>query len=161
MLQTPVGAGFIETMARPGGNATGFVQFEYSLSGKWLELLKQIVPQLTRVAVLRDAAIASGIGQFAIIEAAATPLGVEVSAINLSDAAVIERDITAFASAPNGGLILTASALSIVHGEQVVALAAKYKLPAVYYRSYFVDVGGLVSYGYDVLQQYRSVASHT
>jgi putative ABC transport system substrate-binding protein len=156
----PVGAGFVETMARPGGNATGFVQFEYGLSGKWLELLKQIVPQLTRVAVLRDPDIASGIGQFAIIEAAATPLGVEISAINLNDPAVIERAVTAFASAPNGGLILTASALSIAHGEQVIALAAKHKLPAVYYRSYFVDAGGLISYGYDVLQQYRSAAGY-
>jgi putative tryptophan/tyrosine transport system substrate-binding protein len=156
----PVGAGYVDTMARPGGNATGFVQFEYSLSGKWLELLKQISPSVTRVAVLRDPNIPSGIGQFAVIESTAPSLGVEVSAINVHDAGEIERAIAAFARAPNGGLILTASALAVAHGELIIALAAQYKLPAIYYRRYFVEKGGLVSYGYDVLQQFQGIAGY-
>src|SRR5437868_6160967 len=147
-------------MARPGGNATGFVQFEYGLSGNWLELLKQITPGVTRVAVLRDPNIASGIGQFAIIQSAASSLGVEASAINVRDTGEIERAIAAFARSPNGGLILTASALAVIHGELIVALAAQHKLPAVYYRRYFADKGGLISYGYDVLQQYRGAAGY-
>ena len=156
----PVGAGYVDTMARPGGNATGFVQFEYSLSGKWLELLKQIAPSVTRVAVLRDPNIPSGIGQFAVIEATAPSLGVEVSAIDVRDAGEIERAIAAFARAPNGSLILTASALAVAHGELIIALAAQYKLPAIYYRRYFVEEGGLVSYGYDVLQQFQGIAGY-
>jgi putative tryptophan/tyrosine transport system substrate-binding protein len=156
----PVGAGYVDTMSRPGGNATGFVQFEYSLSGKWLELLKQIAPSVTRVAVLRDPNLASGIGQFAVIESSAPTLGVEVSAINVRDAGEIERAIATFARAPNGGLILTASALAVTHGDLIVALAAQYKLPAVCYRRYFVEGGGLISYGYDVLQQFQSIASY-
>ena len=135
----PVGAGIVETMARPGGNATGFVQFEYSLSGKWLELLKQIAPSVTRVAVLRDPDIPSGIGQFAIIQSVAPPLGVEVSSINIRDADEIQRAVTAFARSPNGGLIITPSALAVAHREIIVSLAAKYGLPAVYYRRWFVD----------------------
>jgi putative ABC transport system substrate-binding protein len=156
----PVGAGFIETMARPGGNTTGLVQFEYSLSGKWLELLKQIAPSMTRVAVLRDQNITSGIGQFAVIEAAASSVGVEVSAIDVRDAEEIKRSIAAFARSPNGGLILTASALAVAYSELIIALSAQYKLPAIYFRRYFVDRGGLSSYGYDVLQQYRGLASY-
>jgi putative tryptophan/tyrosine transport system substrate-binding protein len=156
----PVGAGFIDSMARPGGNVTGFVQFEYTLSGKWLELLKQIAPGVTRAAVLRDPAITSGIGQFAVIQSAAPSVGVEVSAINVRDAGEIERAVTAFARSPNGGLILTASALAVAHRELIIALAAQHKLPAVYYRRYFVATGGLISYGYDVVQQYRSVAGY-
>ena len=156
----PVGAGIVETMARPGGNATGFVQFEYSLSGKWLELLKQIAPSLTRVAVLRDPDIPSGIGQFAIIQSVAPPLGVEVSSISIRDADQIERAVTAFARSPNGGLIITPSALAVAHREIIVSLAAKYRLPAVYYRRWFVDKGGLISYGYDALQQYRNAAGY-
>jgi putative ABC transport system substrate-binding protein len=156
----PVGAGFVDTMARPGGNATGFVQFEYSLSGKWLELLKQIAPGLTRAAILRDPNISSGIGQFAIIQSVAPSFGVEVGAINVRDAGEIERAVMAFARSPNGGLILTASALAVTHREIIVALAAQYKLPAVYFRRYFVDRGGLISYGYDVLQQYRGAAGY-
>jgi putative tryptophan/tyrosine transport system substrate-binding protein len=156
----PVGAGYVDTMARPGGNATGFVQFEYSFCGKWLELLKQIAPSITRVAVLRDPNITSGIGQFAVIQATAPSLGVEVSAIDVRDAKEIERAIAAFAHAPNGGLILTASALAVAHDELIIALAAQYKLPAVYFRRYFVEAGGLVSYGYDVLQQYRGAAGY-
>ena len=156
----PVGSGYVKTMARPGGNVTGFVQFDYSLSGKWPELLKQIAPNLTRAAVLRDANIPAGIGQFAIIEAVAPSLGLEVSAINELDADNIEREVTDFAALPNGGLIVTSSALSISHLELIVALAAKYKLPAVYYRRYYVDRGGLISYGSDILQQFRGPADY-
>lgn len=156
----PVGAGFVNTMARPGGNATGFVQFEYSLSGKWLELLKQIAPNVTRVAVLRDPNIASGIGQFAVIQAMAPAVGMEVSAISVADASEIERGITAFARSPNGGLILTASSLAAIHAEPIIDLALQHRLPAVYYRRYFAGKGGLISYGYDVLQQFRGAADY-
>jgi putative ABC transport system substrate-binding protein len=156
----PVGAGFVDTLARPGGNVTGFLQFEYSLSGKWLELLKQIAPGVTRAAVLRDPAITAGVGQFAIIQSVAPSVGVEVSAINMRDAGEIERAVTAFACSPNGGLILTASALAVVHGELIIALAARHKMPTVYYRRYYVDRGGLVSYGYDVIQHFRDAAGY-
>jgi putative ABC transport system substrate-binding protein len=156
----PVGAGWVETMARPGGNITGFIQFEYSLSGKWVELLKQIAPGVTRAAVLRDPDISSGIGQFAVIQAVAPSVGLEVTAINVRDAGEIERAVAAFARSPNGGLIVTGSALTLAHRELIVALAAQYKLPVVYYRRYFVDGGGLMSYGYDVLQQYLGAAGY-
>jgi ABC-type uncharacterized transport system substrate-binding protein len=156
----PVGAGFVDTMGRPGGNATGFVQFEYNLSGKWLELLKQVAPDVTRVAVLRDANIPSGIGQFAVIQAMAPAVGVEASAINVTDVGEIERGITAFARSPNGGLILTASALAVTHRELIIGLAAQHHLPGVYYRRIFAEKGGLISYGYDVLQQYRGAAGY-
>ena len=156
----PVGAGFVESMARPGGNVTGFVQFEYSLSAKWLELLKQIAPSVTRVAVLRDAAITSGIGQFAVIQSVAPSLGVDVTAINVRDAAEIERAVTAFARSSNGGLILTASALAAIHRELITSLAAKHKLPAIYYRRYFVTTGGLASYGPDVPDHFRRAAGY-
>jgi putative ABC transport system substrate-binding protein len=156
----PVGSGFVKTMARPGGNATGFVQFDYSLSVKWPELLKQIAPNVTRAAVLRDANIPAGIGQFAIIQAMAPSLGLEVSAINELDADNLERDVMDFAASPSGGLIVTASALSVSHLDLIVALAAKYKLPAVYYRRYYVDRGGLISYGYDVFQKFRGAADY-
>ena len=157
----PIGAGFIESMARPGGNATGFVQFEYTLSGKWLELLKEIAPSVTRTAVLRDPAITAGIGQFAVIQSVAPALGVEVTAINLRDAGGdIERAVTAFAGSPNGSLILTASVLSVTHRELIIALAAKHKLPAVYYRRGYAASGGFISYGYDILQQFRGAAGY-
>jgi putative ABC transport system substrate-binding protein len=157
----PVGAGFIESMARPGGNVTGFVAFEYTLSGKWLELLKEIAPSVTRTAVLRDpAGPTAGIGQLAVIQSVAPALGVDVRAINLRNAGDIERAITAFAGSPNGGLILTIGPSAVTHHELIIALAAKYKLPAVYYRRYFVASGGLISYGYDTLQQYRGVAGY-
>src|SRR5262245_7868889 len=155
----PVGAGFVDSLARPGGNATGFMQFEYSLSGKWLELLKQIAPGVTRVAVLRDRLVA-GIGQFAIIQSVASSVGVAVSAINLRDATETERAVTSFARSGNGGLILTSSALSLVHRELIIALAARHKLPAVYYRRYFVVSGGLISYGYDIVDQFRGGAGY-
>jgi len=156
----PVGAGFVESLARPGGNATGFMQFEYSLSGKLLELLKEIAPRVTRAAVLRDATITSGIGQFAVIQSVAPSLGTEVSAVNLRDAAEIERTVTAFARLGNGGLIVTSSALSVLHRQLIVALAARHKLPAVYYRRLFVTDGGLISYGSDVVSLYRLAAGY-
>ncbi len=156
----PVGAGFVKSLAHPGGNATGFTQFEYSLSAKWLELLKQIAPGVMRVAVLRDAAVTSGIGQFAVIQSVASSVGAEVSAIDVRDAGEIEVAIADFARSSNGGLILTASALAVVHRELVIALAARHKLPAVYYRRYFAASGGLVSYGYDIIQQFRGAAGY-
>jgi putative ABC transport system substrate-binding protein len=160
IVPDPVGSGFVDSLARPGGNATGFMQFEYSLTGKWLELLKQIAPNVTRVAVLRDPAIVSGIGQFAVIQSVAPSIGVDVNAINLRDAGEIERGVTAFARSANGGLILTSSALSARHRELIIALAARYKLPAVYSRRYFVTSGGLISYGVDFLDQYRLAAGY-
>jgi putative ABC transport system substrate-binding protein len=156
----PVGAGLIDSLSRPGGNATGFIQFEYSLSGKWLELLKQIAPGITRAAVIRDAAITSGIGQFAVIQSVAPSLGVEVSPVNVRDAGEIERALTAFAGFANGGLIVTGSALSNAHRELIVDLAARYKLPAVYYRRSFVSRGGLISYGPDFNDQLRRAAGY-
>jgi putative ABC transport system substrate-binding protein len=156
----PVGAGFVNSLARPGGNATGFMQYEYSLSGKWVELLKQIAPGTTRMTVLRDAALTSGVGQFAVIQSVAPSVGVEVSAVNLRDAGEIERAVTAFARSANGGLILTSSALSIVHRELIIALAARHKLPAVYYRRLYVTDGGLISYGPDTVDQYRQGARY-
>jgi len=143
----PVGAGFVDSLARPGGNATGFILFEYATSAKWLELLKQIAPGVTRVAVIRDPALTSGTGQFAAVQAVAPSLGVEVSPVNVRDAAEIERAITAFARSPNGGLILTGSALSQVHRQTIIALAARHKLPAIYYERYVLAEGGLISYG--------------
>jgi putative ABC transport system substrate-binding protein len=156
----PVGAGFVDSLARPGGNATGFMQFEYSLSGKWLELLKQLVPGVTRAAVLRDAAISSGIGQFGAIQSVAPSLGVELSPINVRDAGELERAVAAFARASNSGLIVTGSALSLLHRELIIALAARHKLPAVYFRRYFVTSGGLISYGYDLADQFRRAGGY-
>jgi putative ABC transport system substrate-binding protein len=156
----PVGAGFVETLARPGGNATGFMLYEYDFGGKWLELLKHIAPGVTRVAVLRDAAITSGIGQFAVIQSVATSVGVDVSAINVRDASEIEGEIADFARTSNGGLILTASALANAHRDLIIALAARHKLPAIYYRRHFVTSGGLISYGYDLVDQCRRAASY-
>jgi putative ABC transport system substrate-binding protein len=156
----PVGSGYVDSLARPGGNATGFITFEYALTAKWVELLKQIAPTVTRVAVLRDPAIAAGVGQVAVIQSVAPTVGVDVSVINMRDARQIEQDITRFASSPNGGLILTGSALAVVHQNLVIALAAQHKLPAVYYRRYFVTSGGLVSYGWNVDDQYRGAARY-
>jgi putative ABC transport system substrate-binding protein len=156
----PVGAGFVKSMARPGGNVTGFIQFEYSLSAKWLETLKEIAPGLTRAAVLRDATIASGIGQFAVIQSVASSLRVETSAIDVRDVDGIEADIADFARAGGGGLILTSSALAVVHRGLIIALAARHKLPAIFYRRGFADAGGLLSYGYDVVDQYRRTAGY-
>ena len=156
----PVGAGLVESLSRPGGNATGFLQFEYSLSGKWLELLKEIAPRVTRAAVLRDPAITAGIGQFAVIQSVAPSLGVEVVPISVQDAAEIERAVTAFARSGDRGLIVTASASAFVHRELIVALAARHKLPAVYFSRDFVTLGGLISYGADFIEQYRRAAGY-
>jgi len=155
----PVGAGFVESLARPGGNATGFTQFEYSLSGKWLEMLKEVAPGVTRVGVLREAGPA-GIGQWAIIQAVAQASGVELSPINLRDPSEIERAVTAFARAPSSGLIAVVSASSQFHRELIVSLAARHQLPAVYPYRFFVTGGGLMSYGPDLINQYRRAASY-
>jgi ABC-type uncharacterized transport system substrate-binding protein len=156
----PVGAGFVDSLARPGGNATGFISFEYSLSGKWLELLKEIAPGLTRVAVLRNAATPSGPGQFGVIQAVAPSLRVEVNPVNVRDAGEIERAVAAFARAPNGGLIVTASPAAQLHRELIISLAARHKLPAVYPFRYFAADGGLISYGPDQVDQYRQAAGY-
>ena len=156
----PVGAGFVASLARPGGNATGFTIFEYGMSGKWLELLKEIAPAVTRAAVLRDPAIASGIGQFAAIQAVAPSLGVELSPVDVRDAAEIERAVTAFARSGNGGLIVTASALATRYRDLIITLAARHKLPAVYGGRWFVTAGGLISYAPDYVDQYRRAAGY-
>jgi putative ABC transport system substrate-binding protein len=156
----PVGAGYAESLARPGGNATGFVSFEYNLSGKWVELLKQIAPGVTRAGVLRDAAITSGIGQFAVIQSVAPSVGVDMSPIGLRDAAEIERGVAALARFANGGLIVTASAATVFHRDLIITLAARYKLPAVYSRRLYVTSGGLISYGADILDQFRRAAGY-
>jgi putative ABC transport system substrate-binding protein len=144
-----VGAGYVDSLARPGGNATGFMQFEYSLGGKWVELLKQIAPGVMRAAVIRDQAISAGIGQFAAIQSIAPSFGIEVSPVNVNDIGDVERAIAAFARSSNGGLIVTAGALAMVHRDHIVRLAAQHKLPAVYNRRLFVTGGGLISYGPD------------
>ena len=156
----PVGSGLIDSLARPGGNATGFLLYEYSLGAKWLELLKQIAPNVTRVAVVRNAAIPSGSGQFGAIQAVAPSLKVDVSPVNLRESADLERDIAAFARAPNGGLILTGSGLAILHRDLIIALAARYKLPAIYYERFFAAAGGLLSYGSDRIELYRLAAGY-
>jgi putative tryptophan/tyrosine transport system substrate-binding protein len=160
IVPDPVGSGFVDSLSHPGGNATGFMQFEYGLSGKWLELLKQIAPNLTRAMVLWDPTITAGIGQFAIIQSAATSARIDLRPVNLRDAGEVERAIAAFARAPNGGLIVTASALSVVHRDLIIALAARSKLPAVYFERFFVVAGGLVSYGANFIDQYRSAAGY-
>ena len=160
IVPDPVGSGFVDSLSQPGGNATGFMQFEYGLSGKWLELLKEIAPGLTRAIVLWDPAITAGIGQFAIIQSVATSAGVDLKPVNLRDAGEVERAITAFARAPNGGLIVTASALSTVHRDLIIALAARHKLPAVYFERHFVAAGGLISYGANFVDQHRRAAGY-
>ena len=160
IVPDPVGAGFVESLARPGGNATGFIAFEYGLSSKWLELLKEIAPRVRRVAVLRDPALASGTGQFGAIQSVASSSGVELSPINVRDAAEIERAIAEFAGFQNGGLIVTANALVSAHRDLIVALAARHRLPAVYAARHFVSAGGLVSYGPDFVDQFRRAAGY-
>jgi putative ABC transport system substrate-binding protein len=155
----PVGSGLITSMARPGGNVTGFVIFEYALAAKWLELLKEIAPGVKRVAALRDATVASGIGQFAAIQAAGS-VDMELSAIDLRDAGEIERAIADFAQRPNGGLILTASQFGTNHPGPLAALAARHKLPAVYPFRYFAGAGGLISCGPDQLDEYSRAAAY-
>lgn len=156
----PVGAGFVRSLSRPGGNATGFTMFEYGMSAKWLELLKEIAPDVSRVAVLRDPAIASGIGQFGALQAAAPSLGVELSPVDVHDEREIERAITAFSRLPNGGLIVTAAPLATRHRGLIIALAARLKLPAVYASRHFITAGGLIYYGPDLIDQYRRTAGY-
>ena len=156
----PVGAGFVASLAQPGGNATGFTAFEYGVSGKWLELLKEVAPGVTRVAVLRDPAVASGIGQFAAVQAVAPSLGVELSPIDTRDAPEIERAVTVFARSGNSGLIVTPSPVASRHRELITALAARHNLPAVYAFRFYVTAGGLISYGPDTIDQYRRAAAY-
>jgi putative tryptophan/tyrosine transport system substrate-binding protein len=156
----PVAAGFVESLGRPGGNATGFMTVEHSMGGKWLELLKQIAPSVTRASVIRDATSPSGIGQFGAIQAVAPSLGVEVKPVNVRDAGEIERTVAASARSSNGGLIITASALAQRHRQLLITLAARHKMPAVYFDRSFVAAGGLISYGPDQVDQYRQAAGY-
>jgi putative ABC transport system substrate-binding protein len=156
----PVGAGFVDSLARPSGNATGFLAFDYSISAKWLELLKEITPGLARVGVIRNPSIPAAIGQFAVIQAAGPSLGVEVSALNVHDIAEIESVVTAFARGTNSGLIVTASVLAVRGRNLIIALAAKHKLPTAYYGRHFVDAGGLISYGPNWVDEYRRAAGY-
>jgi putative tryptophan/tyrosine transport system substrate-binding protein len=160
IVPDPVGAGYVRSLSRPGGNATGFAMFEYSLCGKWLGLLKEIAPSVTHAAVLRDPAFPAGIGQFAVIQSVASSVGVDVSPINNIDAAEIERDVAAFAGSANGGLILTASPLSALHRDLIIRLAARYKLPAVFNERSYIAAGGLVSYGPNFVDQFRRAADY-
>jgi putative tryptophan/tyrosine transport system substrate-binding protein len=156
----PVGAGFVTSMARPRGNATGFTAFEYSISGKWLDLLKEITPNLTRVAVLREPSLAAGIGQFAVIQSAASSSGVDVSAIDSRDAGEIERALSAFAHEPNGGVIIAASSSATTHRELIISLAMRYRLPNVYAFRYYPASGGLASYGPDSIAEFKRAAAY-
>jgi putative ABC transport system substrate-binding protein len=156
----PVGAGFVDSLARPGGNATGFTLSEYGMGGKWLEVLKEIAPSATRAAVLRDSAIAQGIGLWGAIQTAAPSFGIEVSPVNVRDAPEIERAVAVFARSPNGGLIVTGSGLAIIHRDLIIALAARHKLPAVYFQRHFVAAGGLISYGPDAIDPHRRAADY-
>ena len=156
----PVGAGFVDSLARPGGNLTGFALFEYSIGGKWLELLKEIAPTIRRVAVLRDVGIAAGSGQFGAIQAAASSLGLELRPVGVRDADEIERGISAFAPGPNDGLLVTASPLASVHREKIIALAARHRLPSLFAYRHFVAAGGLVAYGPDLFSPMPRAASY-
>jgi putative tryptophan/tyrosine transport system substrate-binding protein len=160
VVPDPVGSGYVKSLSRPGGNATGFMMFEYNLCGKWLELLKEIAPSVTHAAVLRDPTVAAGIGQFAVIQSVAPSVGIEVSPIDLRESAGIEPAIADFAQSPNGGLIVTANAIAPVHSNLIIAAAARYKLPAVYVQRPFVAAGGLMSYGPNFADQYRRAASY-
>jgi putative ABC transport system substrate-binding protein len=160
LVPDPVGAGFVESLARPGGNITGFLIFEYGIGAKWLELLKQVAPSVTRAAVLRDPAITAGIGLWGALQSVSPSFGVELRPVDVRDAGEIERALTAFASGPNGGLILTGSSGAILHRDLIIALAARHRLPAVYYERYFVAAGGLMSYGPDLPDQFRRAATY-
>src|SRR5215813_14188668 len=156
----PVGAGFVDSLARPGGNATGFSIFDYNIAGKWLELLKQIASGVSRAAVIRDPATPQGIGQFSAVQAVAPPLGLDVSPINASEPSEVERAITAFAQTPNSGLIVTGSNFAITHRELIIKLASQHKLPTVYPIRFFVPAGGLISYGPDAVDSHRHAAGY-
>jgi putative ABC transport system substrate-binding protein len=156
----PVGSGFVDSLAHPGGNSTGFLAFEYSLSGKWLELLKEIAPRVTRAAVLRDTASPAGNAQFGAIQAVAPSLGVEVSPVNMRDASELERAVAAFARSATDGLIVTGSPWATTHRNLIITLAARHKLPAIYYQRSLAAAGGLISYGPDFVDQYRGAAAY-
>ena len=156
----PVGAGYVDSLARPSGNATGFTTFEYGIGAKWLELLKEIAPSVTRAAVLRDPAVASGIGQFGAIQSVAPSFGVELRPVDVRDAPETERAVAAFARASDGGLIVTGSTLALVHRDLIVTLAARHKLPAVYFQRVFVTSGGLISYAPDQIDQFRRAGGY-
>ena len=156
----PVGAGFVESLSHPGGNATGFTNFEYGIGVKWLELLKEIAPGVTRAAVLRDPAIPAGIGEFGAIQAVAPSLGIELRPIDMREAGEIERAVTAFARSSNGGLIVTSNAWGIVHRDLIIALASRHRLPVVYPFRVFISAGGLVSYGPDAIDPHRRAADY-
>jgi putative ABC transport system substrate-binding protein len=156
----PVGAGYVDSLARPGGNMTGFSPFEYGIGAKWLELLKEIAPNVTRAAVLRDPAISAGLGLWGAIQSVSPAVAIEVSPVNMGDADEIERSVAAFARGPNGGLIMTGSALAVVHRDLTIALAARHRLPAVYYDRYFAVVGGLISYGPNIVGEFRRAADY-
>jgi putative tryptophan/tyrosine transport system substrate-binding protein len=160
IVPDPVGAGYVDSLARPGGNATGFTSFEYGIGGKWLELLKEIGPGLTQAAVIRDPAISAGLGQWGAIQSAAPSLGLEVIPVNVRDGNEIERGIAAFARKSNGGLVVSGSARVVAHRNLVIALAARHKLPAVYPQRFYVDAGGLISYGPDFVDQFRRAAGY-
>ena len=160
LVPDPIGAGFVDSLARPGGNITGFSQWDYSIAAKWLALLKEIAPNTTRAAVLRDPAITAGIGQWATIQSVSSSVGVEVSPISLIDAGEMESALTAFARNPNAGLIVTGAALTIARRDLIIALAARYRLPAVYYDRHFISVGGLISYGSNNVEQFRLAAGY-
>ena len=160
VVADPVGAGYVENLAQPGGNVTGFLGYEYTLSGKWLELLKEIAPRVTRAAVLRDSAVAAGPAQFAVIQAVAPSLGVELRPADMRNAGEIERAITAFAGSSNGGLIVTGSPSATIHRNLIITLAARHQLPAVYYDRFYVTGGGLISYGADYLDGCRRAAGY-
>jgi putative ABC transport system substrate-binding protein len=160
IVPDPVGAGFVDTLARPGGNATGYLQFEYALSGKWLQLLKEVAPNITRAGVLRDPSLTAAVAQYAAIQSAAPSLSTELMPLNARDASEIERVVVEFARSVNGGLIVTSGPLTAVHRNLIIALTARHKLPAVYYERYFVAAGGLISYGPDFLDQYRRAAGY-
>jgi putative tryptophan/tyrosine transport system substrate-binding protein len=160
LASDPVGAGFVDTLARPGGNATGFMIFEYSLAGKWLELLKEIAPSVTRAAVFRDANMGSGTSLFAAVQSVAPSLRIEVNPINMRGTSEIERAIVDFARSPNGGLIVTSGAPAYAHLNLIITLASQHKLPAVYFDRFFVTPGGLMSYGPDQVDQYRRAAGY-
>ena len=160
IVPDPVGAGFVDSLSRPGGNATGFMMFEYSLAAKWMEMLKEVAPSVTRAAILRDAAIPAGIGQFAVIQSVAPSVGVEASAINVHDRAEIESRIGAFARSSNGGLIVTTSALTTIHRDLIIALAARHRLPTIYSERFYVIDGGLISYGPNFANEVRRAAGY-
>jgi putative ABC transport system substrate-binding protein len=160
IVADPVGLGFVDNLARPSGNITGFLSFEYGISGKWLELLKQVATGVTRAAVIRDAAIATGAGQFAAVASVGPALGVDIVPVSVSDPSELEAALAAFARSPNGGLVVTGSAFAVMRRDLIIKLAAQHRLPTIYYERSFVVAGGLISYGPDFVDLYRRAASY-